>query len=75
MNFLKKLNLHVFCKISYTKTESPENHQVQHSDKSALRGRGRQISEFEASLIYRVSQGYTEKPYLGREKRKEKKRK
>jgi hypothetical protein len=34
-----------------------------------LRGRGRQISEFEASLVYRVSkfqdnQGYTEKPCL-----------
>jgi hypothetical protein len=33
-----------------------------------LGGRGRQISEFEASLVYRVefqdSQGYTEKPFL-----------
>jgi hypothetical protein len=34
-----------------------------------LGGRGRQISEFEAS------QGYTEKPCLEKKKRKEKKRK
>jgi hypothetical protein len=41
-----------------------------------LGGRGRRISEFEASLVYRVSskdsQGYTEKPCLG-EKQKTKK--
>jgi hypothetical protein len=33
-----------------------------------LRGRGRRISEFEASLVYRAefqdNQGYTEKPCL-----------
>jgi hypothetical protein len=38
-----------------------------------LGGRGRQISEFEASLVYRVSsrdsQGYTEKPCLGEKKK------
>jgi hypothetical protein len=37
-----------------------------------LGGRGRQISEFEASLVYRVSfqdsQGYTEKPCLEKTK-------
>jgi hypothetical protein len=38
-----------------------------------LGGRGRRISEFEASLIYRV--GYTKKPCLKKKKRKEKKRK
>jgi hypothetical protein len=41
-----------------------------------LRGRGRRISEFEASLVYRVefrdSQGYTEKPYLEKPKSKNK---
>jgi hypothetical protein len=41
-----------------------------------LGGRGRQISEFEASLVYRVefqdSQGYTEKPCLEKPKRKNK---
>ena len=35
-------------------------------------GRGRQISEFESSLVYRVkfqdSQGYTEKPCLRKQK-------
>jgi hypothetical protein len=46
-----------------------------------LGGRGRRISEFEASLVYRVSskdiEGYTEKPCLEekKKKRKEKKRK
>jgi hypothetical protein len=39
-----------------------------------LGGRGRQISEFEASLVYRVSsrtsQGYTEKPCLEKDKNK-----
>jgi hypothetical protein len=44
-----------------------------------LRGRGRWISEFEASLVYKVSefqdsQGYTEKPCL-EEKKKTKKTK
>jgi hypothetical protein len=37
-----------------------------------LGGRGRRISEFEASLVYRVefqdSQGYTEKPSLEEKK-------
>jgi hypothetical protein len=38
-----------------------------------LGGRGRRISEFEASLVYRVSefqdsQDYTEKPCLGKKK-------
>jgi hypothetical protein len=41
-----------------------------------LGGRGRQISEFEASLVYRVkfqaSQGYTEKPCLKKTKTKTK---
>jgi hypothetical protein len=40
------------------------------------RGRGRQISEFEASLVYRLSQdsqSYTEKPYLKKNKNKNKK--
>jgi hypothetical protein len=43
----------------------------------ALGGRGRRISEFEASLVYRVSssQGYTEKPCLKIPKKKKKKRK
>ena len=40
-----------------------------------LGGRGRWISEFEASLIYRVSsrisQDYTEKPCLKKKKKKE----
>jgi hypothetical protein len=40
-----------------------------------LEGRGRQISEFEVSLVYRVefqdSQGYTEKPCLKKQKQKE----
>jgi hypothetical protein len=44
-----------------------------------LEGRGRQISEFEASLVYKVSsrtaQGYTEKPCLRKKKKKKKKRK
>jgi hypothetical protein len=44
-----------------------------------LGGRGRWISEFEASLVYRVSsrtsQGGTEKPCLGKPKKKEKKKK
>jgi hypothetical protein len=39
-----------------------------------LGGRGRQISEFEASLVYRVSsrtaEGNTEKPCLGKKKKK-----
>jgi hypothetical protein len=42
-----------------------------------LGGRGRWISEFEASLVYRVSkqdsQGYTEKPCLENLKKKKKK--
>jgi hypothetical protein len=36
-------------------------------------GRGRRISEFEASLVYsefQDSQGYTEKPCLGKKKKK-----
>jgi hypothetical protein len=33
-----------------------------------LGGRGRWISEFEASLIYRVSSSYTEKPCFGKKK-------
>jgi hypothetical protein len=37
-----------------------------------LGSRGRQISEFVASLIY--SQGYTEKPCLGKPKKKKKKK-
>jgi hypothetical protein len=45
-----------------------------------LGGRGRRISEFEASLVYRVSsrtdsQGYTEKPCLGKTKTKTNKQK
>jgi hypothetical protein len=43
-----------------------------------LGGRGRQISEFEASLVYREfqdSQGYTEKPCLKKQKTKIKKQK
>jgi hypothetical protein len=38
-----------------------------------LGGRGRRISEFEASLVYKVSsssQGYTEKPCLEKKKKK-----
>jgi hypothetical protein len=46
---------------------------------STLGGRGRRISEFEASLVYRIefqdSQGYTEKPCLGKIKNKKRKRK
>jgi hypothetical protein len=42
-----------------------------------LGGRGRWISEFKASLVYRVefqgSQGYTEKPCLKKKKRKKEK--
>jgi hypothetical protein len=47
-----------------------------------LGGRGRQISEFEASLVYKVSsrtaraiQRYTEKPCLKKPKKKKKKKK
>jgi hypothetical protein len=42
-----------------------------------LEGRGRWISEFQASLVYRVSscQGYTEKPCLEKPKKKKKKKK
>jgi hypothetical protein len=44
-----------------------------------LEGRGRQISEFEASLVYKVSsrtaQGYTEKPCLRKKKKKKRKEK
>jgi hypothetical protein len=42
----------------------------------ALGGRGRWISEFEASLVYRVSSrtGYTEKPCLEKPKKKKKKK-
>jgi hypothetical protein len=44
-----------------------------------LGGRGRQISEFKASLVYRVSskdsQSYTEKPCLKKKKKKKKERK
>jgi hypothetical protein len=43
-----------------------------------LEGRGRRISEFEASLIYREfqdSQGYTEKPCLKKTKKKKKQQK
>jgi hypothetical protein len=37
-----------------------------------LGGRGKQISEFEASLVYRVSsRGYTEKPCLKKQKTKQ----
>jgi hypothetical protein len=44
-----------------------------------LGGRGRWISEFKANLVYRVSSRtaratYTEKPCLGKKKRKKKKR-
>jgi hypothetical protein len=45
-----------------------------------LGGRGRQISEFDTSLVYRVSsrtarsQGYTEKPCLEKKTKKKKKR-
>ena len=42
-------------------------------------GRGRRISEFEASLVYKVSfqdsQDYTEKPCLEKPKKKKKKKK
>ena len=41
-------------------------------------GRGRRISEFEASLVYKVSfqdsQDYTEKPCLEKPKKKKKKK-
>jgi hypothetical protein len=41
-----------------------------------LGGRGRWIPEFEASLVYKSefqdSQGYTEKPYLEKPKKKKK---
>jgi hypothetical protein len=44
-----------------------------------LGGRGRQISEFEASLVYKSefqdSQSYTEKPCLGKTGKKRKKEK
>jgi hypothetical protein len=44
----------------------------------ALKGRGRWISEFEDSLVYRVefqdSQGYTEKPCHEKPKKKKKKK-
>jgi hypothetical protein len=44
-----------------------------------LGGRGRQISELEASLVYKVSfqdsQGYTEKPCLEKPKKKKRKEK
>jgi hypothetical protein len=43
-----------------------------------LGGRGRRISEFEASLVYKVSSRTaraTEKPCLGEKKKKKKKRK
>jgi hypothetical protein len=42
-----------------------------------LGGRGKWISEFEASLVYRVSssQNYTEKPFLEKPKKKKKKKK
>jgi hypothetical protein len=44
-----------------------------------LGGRSRWISEFEASLVYRVSsrtaRAYTEKPCLGKTKKKKKKKK
>jgi hypothetical protein len=44
-----------------------------------LGGRGRRISEFEASLVYKVqfqdSQGYTEKLCLEKPKKKKKKKK
>jgi hypothetical protein len=36
-----------------------------------LGDRGRKISEFEASLVYRVSQGYTEKPCLKKQTNKQ----
>jgi hypothetical protein len=44
-----------------------------------LGGRGRRISEFEASLVYKVSfraasQGYTEKPCLEKPKKRKKKK-
>jgi hypothetical protein len=39
-----------------------------------LGGRGRRISEFEVSLVYKVSQGYTEKPCLGKKKKKKKRK-
>jgi hypothetical protein len=43
-----------------------------------LGGRGRWISEFQASLVYRVifqdSQGYTEKPCFRKKKKGERKR-
>jgi hypothetical protein len=42
-----------------------------------LGGRGRWISEFKASLVYRVPrhQSYTEKPCLKNQKKKKKKKK
>jgi hypothetical protein len=43
-----------------------------------LGGRGRRISEFEASLVYsefQDSQGYTEKPCLEKPKKEKKKEK
>jgi hypothetical protein len=43
-----------------------------------LDGRGRPISEFETSLVYRVSfqdsQGYTEKPCLKNQKKEKRKK-
>jgi hypothetical protein len=45
---------------------------------STQEAEGRQISEFEASLVYKVrfqdSQGYTEKPCLEKPKKKKKKK-
>jgi hypothetical protein len=44
-----------------------------------LGGRGRRISEFKASLVYRetsrTAEGYTEKPCLKKTKKKKKERK
>jgi hypothetical protein len=40
-----------------------------------LGGRGRRISEFKASLVYKDSQGYTEKPCLEKPKQKTKNQK
>ena len=46
---------------------------VAHAFNPSTRGRGRWISEFEASLVYHWdSQGYTEKPCLKKKKKKTK---
>jgi hypothetical protein len=56
-----------------------ENKKRVPAGRSGARGRGRQISEFEASKglqsEFQDSQGYTEKPCLGKKKQKKTKKK